>query len=238
MALGKAADKALKAYAGLWKFMIRMASCTWTLPSFAVMNLPPGFCSEETSVFIHGTDKSTDGSALVKASKWGQGNLVRLFIELGANVDTASLFEAMHHGHEDVVRILIDAGAKFPRDKSFIPELMASTRRDQRVISIAKLLLDHGANLEATNAKGRTALVAAVLKNNLTIARFLIDQGANIEAATARTGHTPLVAALSRGYLSVAASLLERGAKIDAAVEDLMRRRGLQLPTADMPCTE
>ncbi|KAK4449170.1 hypothetical protein QBC34DRAFT_406129 [Podospora aff. communis PSN243] len=195
----------------------------------------------ERGVSVQGTNEASGSlrvDPLLEASRRGLSGLVSLFIEYGANVSATPLVWAVHAGHEEVVKILLDAGAKFPPEASFVPELMRVVGDDQRVISIAKLLLEHGANLEATNGVDQTALLAAVVRNNLTLVQFLLDEGANIEGIEAHVGQTPLLAALSRNYLSVASLLVERGAKVDVVADHLMRDAGLQLPTTVIPCTE
>jgi ankyrin repeat protein len=76
-------------------------------------------------------------------------------------------------------------------------------------VALAKLLLQHGAKLEATDIEGASALFHAIGANNVDIAAFLIAAGADVNrtrggegaASTASdgrdAGYTPLMAALS-----------------------------------------
>jgi ankyrin repeat protein len=78
-------------------------------------------------------------------------------------------------------------------------------------------LLNRGANIEAKNKGGNTALHLAALRDHETMARLLLGGGADIEA-TNRYGHTALHLAYQR-HQTVAKLLLDRGANIAAKDE-------------------
>ena len=84
-------------------------------------------------------------------------------------------------------------------------------------VSSVVLLLDHGADLEAMDDKGRTPLHEAVEFNtDPAVAAVLLDHGANIEAR-ADEGITPLHRAAENNVEpAVAALLLDQGADIAA----------------------
>jgi ankyrin repeat protein len=62
-----------------------------------------------------------------------------------------------------------------------------------------KLLLEHGANTEATNAEGETALLIALEKVQTACVKLLLDHGANTQAKN-KDGKTALDYALEKGY--------------------------------------
>ncbi len=69
--------------------------------------------------------------------------------------------------------------------------------------ALVRLLLDHGARIDARDAYGETALMAAVNCGQLVIARLLLDRGARVDLPGAR-GRTVLHLAVSadeRAYL-------------------------------------
>ena len=72
--------------------------------------------------------------------------------------------------------------------------VVASTKgRDQ----IASILIDHGADVEATNKKGETSLHVASLQGNQKMVALLLDAGADANKARTNNGETPLHAASS-----------------------------------------
>ena len=48
-------------------------------------------------------------------------------------------------------------------------------------LSIAKMLVDRGADMEVKDINGNTALMYASLKGHLDIAKMLVDHGADME---------------------------------------------------------
>jgi ankyrin repeat protein len=87
----------------------------------------------------------------------------------------------------------------------------ASTGDEVQVLSVLK----KGANIEAKDINGQTALVAATLAGHKNMVQMLLEKGANIEAK-GRNGQTALVAAALEGYKDIVQMLLEKGAKIEA----------------------
>ncbi len=73
-------------------------------------------------------------------------------------------------------------------------------------------LLSQGANVNAANSSGETALHAAASTGNTSAAQALLQRGANVNARTVR-GWTPLHTAARFGRGNFAALLLNRGAQ-------------------------
>ncbi len=78
----------------------------------------------------------------------------------------------------------------------------------------ARLLIKHGANVNARNKNGRTVLHVAAKLDSVDVARLLIEKGAwrNVRS---KLGDTPLHQAALKNSLNVARLLIEHGAKID-----------------------
>ncbi len=89
-------------------------------------------------------------------------------------------------------------------------------------ITIIKLFLEHGVNLEAKGAEGETALIHAVFTGEPEIVKLLVKDGANVNAPTLR-GNTPLMAAADESLPSIIQFLLENGAD-----KSLKNNRGQQ----------
>jgi|GEM_PF-2068094 ankyrin repeat protein len=81
---------------------------------------------------------------------------------------------------------------------------------------IVKLLLEKGANVDATNEYGKTALMFAIALDRTDLIKILLENGANINARDSN-GDTVLMLASSYGCSSdIVKLLLERGADINA----------------------
>lgn len=87
--------------------------------------------------------------------------------------------------------------------------------------SMARLLLQQGAEVEHRDHKGRTALALAASRGQDMTVRILLHHGANIEARDLVL-RTPLMHAVREGWPSVANVLLENGARVN-----VMQRTGL-----------
>jgi ankyrin repeat protein len=81
------------------------------------------------------------------------------------------------------------------------------------------ILIDGGADIEATNSVGETPLNLAAERNSLGVARRLIDSGADIEAKNYHC-QTPLYHAVTANSLEVARLLIDCRADIEAKGED------------------
>ncbi len=80
---------------------------------------------------------------------------------------------------------------------------------------IVRLLLNHGANVNAEDLNGNSALHFAARKGQTDVARLLLDRGANMEAC-ALDGSTPLHVASSFGYIDFVGLMIERDANVHA----------------------
>ncbi|MHB0997971.1 MAG: ankyrin repeat domain-containing protein [Armatimonadota bacterium] len=74
-----------------------------------------------------------------------------------------------------------------------------------------ELLISYGANIEARDNDGQTALHLTVNDSEFQSARMLIDNGADIEVVD-NSGMTPLFYAAARGSIEMVDMLLEKGA--------------------------
>ena len=83
-------------------------------------------------------------------------------------------------------------------------------------LELVRLLLEAGADKDATNGFGGTALCMAAREGHLEVARSLLEAGADKDAATTDVkGTTALFVAAREGHLNVARLLLEAGADKD-----------------------
>lgn len=78
-------------------------------------------------------------------------------------------------------------------------------------VSLVRLLVEHGAALEATNIYGWTAAHSAAYYGKLEAVRVLVDSGCRVNALNGH-GCTPLASAAKYGYVDCCRLLLSRGA--------------------------
>ncbi len=82
----------------------------------------------------------------------------------------------------------------------------------QRKLRVARLLVEHGARVNAAGAfGGKTPLFEAV-RTNVELTRFLLDSGASADARTS-DGYAPLHQAMNAEVVRL---LIEHGAKVNA----------------------
>ncbi|KAH3977786.1 hypothetical protein HBI56_105990 [Parastagonospora nodorum] len=84
-------------------------------------------------------------------------------------------------------------------------------------IDVVRILLEYGANVDATTRdSGETALHLAIKNNHTEIIDLLLEAGPQLEAHTTETNETPLHYAASKsGSLATIVALLKLGAKYD-----------------------
>ncbi len=80
-----------------------------------------------------------------------------------------------------------------------------------------KTLLKNGADVNAAQGDGMTALHWASRNGDAELAQMLLFAGANVKATTRLGGYTPLMMAAEQGHATVIAALLTGGADAKAA---------------------
>src|SRR6516165_6590761 len=128
------------------------------------------------------------------AAMVGEAELAAVLIRSGADPDAK---EAEGHtplyraSSGDVARVLLAAGATV--DIASGPTRGTALHQAARrgYVSVAQALLDHGATIDARDAKEQTPLRRAVNCRQLQVVRFLVRHGADPHAAD-RRGVTPL----------------------------------------------
>ena len=132
----------------------------------------------------------------------GQGETAKLLIERGclssnSDGETNSLAElAAMHGLKDVFELLADKKS-FPFDKIKDGETLLTSAAHRGDFDSVKFLLQNGANLNAKNSLGDTALSCAVqfLESSSTeIVKLLLESGADMNTRNERC-ETPLLLA-------------------------------------------
>lgn len=160
-------------------------------------------------------DAREHGNALRAASRYGYGNIVRILLNAGANVNAkgwdngSALQQASVCGQEEVVRILLDAGADVNADEG--PNgnaLEAATCRGSEVI--CQLILDAGASLDTRSSALHDALW------HLSRLEMLLEAGVDVDRR-GRYASTPLQTAVFYGLDATVQTLIAAGADVNAS---------------------
>ncbi len=129
-----------------------------------------------------------------------------------------SFYQAIRNDNLSILRELVQAHGANVKDTTGLTPLMFAAAFGSR--DAVRVLVDSGAEINATNSAGLTALHLAW--RDEAVVRLLLDHGANVNAKS-QLGFTPLiVAASATGTAGVIAQLLDKGADVNAA-----ERRGV-----------
>jgi ankyrin repeat protein len=219
----------------------------------------------------HGLATTTDewNTALRAAAGTGEPRMVKALLEHGADPNAQGTFgpamifagpgegsalmaAAAGGGH---IRLkLVDMGRAHPGSDR-LPDISDAEYPAVRKAALAadpatvRALAAHGADPNAANANGDTALIMAARAGNVPAVKALVDAGAKVEMTDAN-GMTPLMWAVQKSEDAAARVLLEAGADVnarapnganalslavandDAAMEALIRDAGGTAPPA------
>lgn len=96
-----------------------------------------------------------------------------------------------------------------------LQELLFDAARIGRT-DMVRPLVEAGAQLEARDSKGHTALILASYSGHLETTAVLLRAGASVDAEDATRGNTALMGVAFKGHGRVARLLLEAGADVNA----------------------
>ena len=169
-------------------------------------------------------DKKTRNgwTPLLKACLTRYLNIAVLLLNKGADVNSQNnqglspLLDAVQKNHPDVVKLLLsqdDILVDLKTRKGLTP-LQAACYQGYH--SIAILLLNKGADVNAQKIGGSSSLLYAVQKNHPEVVKLLLDQDDILVDLKTSVGLTPLQAACYQGYRNIAVLLLDKGADVNA----------------------
>lgn len=153
---------------------------------------------------------------LIDAVKTGDIKKVESYLEKGVDINSRGglylwppLHYAVHDNNLDMVKLLIDKGANVNRKTmEQVTALMWATD-----IGNTEIVLENGADIDAINFKGHTALIIAVRKEKLEMVKFLIDNNAELNTKS-NYGQTTLDEALEYDLKEIVAILMKNNAKL------------------------
>ncbi len=135
-----------------------------------------------------------------------------------------SLREAVLLNDVELARTRLDEGGDVDTGRGMYDGPLLKIAAELGYLDIVTLLLDRGANIEATDDLGRRALMSAACHGQTEIVRCLLDRGADINAVD-WSGQSALSNATAEGHQDLFNLLRSRGARhgiIDAlALNDI-----------------
>ena len=155
------------------------------------------------------------------AVRSGDEARVRQLAAAGADLNArdslgaAPLHDAVWGGRLSMVELLVKLGAQVDikhQEAGSTPLHYAAIKNE---VEIGRLLIEHGANVQAVNGTGDMALHIAASRGYDDFVTLLLDHKAPIEARD-RSGSTPLAEAAWKGFRETCGILLDRGAQINA----------------------
>ncbi|HXR43704.1 MAG TPA: ankyrin repeat domain-containing protein, partial [Pseudolysinimonas sp.] len=177
-------------------------------------------------------------SALVKAVKAGDLQVVRSLVKSGTDVNAASgdgstpLLWAAHGSSLEIARALIAAKATVDAANDFgVTPLLAASRSGDA--SMVELLLRAGADPKRSHPEGETPLLSAARAGSVPVVRLLLARGVDANHAEKFQQTTALMWAAAEGHLEVVDLLLEAGADSNRQghVTSLTERHNADHPT-------
>ncbi|KAL3084453.1 hypothetical protein niasHS_009224 [Heterodera schachtii] len=186
------------------------------------------FLLESVGVDIERTDSNGD-TALMCALLENNLDIGHYLIARGARTDRTNKFgiSPLHYfvkkGDFALCKFLVDNGANVNQnttddsDFHFTPLHIACVGGH---LQIAKLLVGEGkANIESTDSNGDTALMGALVQNNLDIGHYLISRGARTDHMN-KFGMAPLHYFVKKGDFALCKFLVDNGANVNQNTTD------------------
>jgi ankyrin repeat protein len=170
----------------------------------------------------HGADMNAANkygmTPLFYAAEKGHAAVAKVLVKKGADVNTVSPFfgTALHRavfmGHFEFTEFLLKKGASTRVQNSTGTVLHTAAIRDR--LEQARLLINHGADVNSKNRENLTPLFYALSvgsnrKNDL--AMLLIEKGAEVNAMN-KEGVSVLMLAVKMGFADIVDTLIKRGA--------------------------
>jgi ankyrin len=165
----------------------------------------------DRAVNVDATDAQFQETALMVAVRENHPQVVKLLLELGANVNARTrvgitppfilpnAVPGFGHGIGIVRGGSPDRGRRSPTPGGLSPLQYAA--RDGR-LDIVKILLASGAGINQVEANGITPLITAITNNHPDVATYLVEQGADLKPSD-WYGRTALFAAVETRNMDV-----------------------------------
>jgi ankyrin repeat protein len=160
------------------------------------------------------------GTALHVAAEEGLTHLCGTLVKHGANPDSCDsngerpIHLAAMFGHPLTCKSLIDCGSQVDVDGEQCSPLLIGA--SSGCGEVCRILLEHGANVEARDACHDTVLMSAAAGGYGEVCNILLEHGADVEAVGCKAdGITPLITAAITGHHEVCEVCLKHGASVN-----------------------
>lgn len=159
----------------------------------------------------------SDNVMQVALKEW-QDSIVELLLERGVTIYTVKknsieLINAVKNNNLVLTRSLLNKSNVDTRDGAGNTLLMIAA--DKGYAEMVDYLVHSGANLDAMNSVGQTALNKAIFFGKNSIAKNLIEEKADVNKTDSRFILPPLVAAIRSNNIEMGKILLDKGADIN-----------------------
>ena len=161
-----------------------------------------------------------ENAPLVEAAIGGDEHEVRRLVYNGVDVDytdiygTTALIMAAYHGHATIVIFLLENDAEVDlKDTTSKHTALVGIAPLSNRIDIARILIAYGADVNAAENSGSTALINATYGNNEEMIKLLLDNGARIDDVNCNR-ESALMIAVKHEYMPAIKILIARGANI------------------------
>jgi hypothetical protein len=155
---------------------------------------------------IHQAVRDNDLNGLKKEVESG------VDVDLRVGTGSTPLLRASQFGQLEMVKYLIANGADINAQNVFGTPLVVASRNGH--LEIVKYLIANGADINAKNGVGYTPLMWASKSGNLETVKYLIGEGVDIDTKS-KDGSTALIIASGHGNLEIVKYLRSKGADID-----------------------
>jgi len=151
--------------------------------------------------------------------------------EVVCGSDWPPLRYAITRENMELIKLLLDAGAD--PNTSHGGEPLITTEAIEGKLDVIKLLVEHGAKVDAVNSQGATAMHCAAEKGFTEMITYLLDHGAALNSQLT-AGHTGVLLAASCGHPDAVKLLIDRGADISIPTTDGWTAIGLSYDNAEV----
>jgi ankyrin repeat protein len=129
----------------------------------------------------------------------------------------------VRNGNLNAVRVRLSQGVPIEARDAQRNKTALMIAVDEGNVEMARLLLDHGADPNATTEYGHRPLLRAVYRGNVELASLLIERGAEVAVEDA-WGGTPIAAAARQGSDAMVERLTAAGARVGIVEAALLGR--------------